>query len=112
MWIRKGLSGDSPTTLSNLNMESKDRAILTAVIKRYKKKFPQEWELWLKHRDEARHSLKDDYGTNDTGSMRFAGTLPERLDLMLRATIPNYLEGSNAKWFLEAFPVFRVAEKT
>lgn len=85
-----------------------------AVIDRYIAKHPREWEAWKMQQYQRRQQLFNKYGTMKVDeAQRWAGSVPQLLDTMLRKYSTEALDGKDylSVEFLNAFPIFKVAEK-
>lgn len=95
-------------------MTDKEITLVKTVFDNYVSHYPQEWEQWKKEQAQRRRDLVDKFGAmKGEGAMRFAGSIPKRLDMALRIAYMKVLQKEDylTPDFLNTFTQFRVAEK-
>lgn len=113
--LRRRLTGRAS---EHMKFTPKQRKIfIEEVVKEFKKKFPEEYQLIVKSCQQQRVLKRDKWGSDGAGweeAWRWTLRLPARMFMILDMVLeePRFLEDQKElEWFKKTFPEFLVCEK-
>jgi hypothetical protein len=92
--------------------EQQAKQVIDMVIKAWSMRFPAEFKAFMGFIHEEQMAQVNSFASNKSKTMRHGVSLPQGLDTEIEKRFPEiFKDKKQFRWFMGAFPMFRVCDK-